>query len=105
MKPTTIILVAAGIAVLGTWAKKHTLEPKMVVGGAVVALTVGFIADGNEKLGKDFAWLVLVATAGAYGDDLFTAIGSAPSMVTGKVGSGTTAGNNLVSGPGGTGHI
>lgn len=94
MKPTMVVMVAAGIAVLGTWSKDKELNPRIVVGGAVIAITFAILSDTQPKIASDFSWLILATTTGVYGDQLFKAIGDVTSgtkkVVTGNgIGGGT----------------
>ena len=73
MKPVNIVLIATVIAILGTWSKKGQISTRMVIGGAVVAFI--FVVAEDAPMTKQFAWLLLASTIGAYGDDLFTVIG------------------------------
>lgn len=79
MKPVSIIIAAATIAVAGTWAEKKKLNPRIIVGGSVLAIAFAFLQDAQPRLARDFAWLILVSTAGAFGEGLFTAVGDVTS--------------------------
>lgn len=92
LQPVGIILAAAGIATVGTWAKHKTLNPKIVVGGAVLALVFAFVEDAQPNIARDFAWLILASTAGAYGSDLFGSIGEVTSGAK-KVATGSEIGS------------
>lgn len=73
MKPVNLVLIATVIAIVGTWSRKKQISTRMVIGGAVVSFV--FIVAEDAPLTKQFAWLLLASTIGAYGEDLFTVIG------------------------------
>lgn len=77
MKPVNIVLLAAVFAVAGTWVKDKTIQPSMVVGGAFLSLGIIVMDDTAPKLAQQFSWLILAATVGAYGQDVFSMVGKA----------------------------
>jgi hypothetical protein len=81
MKPVNIVLLAAAFAVAGTWVKDKTIQPSMVVGGAFLSLSVVVMEGSAPKLAQQFSWLILAATVGAYGEDVFSMVGK---ITTGK---------------------
>lgn len=84
MKPVTLIALAATISVAGTWSKKQTISTRQVVGIGVTALFFVVLTQANEKFAQQFGWLLVAATVGAYGEDLFTAVGDATAGVNGR---------------------
>lgn len=91
MNPTMVVVTAAGIAVLGTWSKEKQLNPRIIVGGAVVVIAFAFLSDAQPKIAKDFSWLILATTAGTYGEQLFKSIGDVTSGAK-KVATGSGIG-------------
>lgn len=83
MKPVNITIMAVIIAVAGTWSKKSTVSVPMVVGGAIVTLSIVAMDEAAPELAKSFAWLLLASTVGAFGEDVFTSVGN---VTTGKSG-------------------
>lgn len=77
MKPVNIVLLAATFAVAGTWVKKKSIEPSMVVGGVFLSLGIVVMNETAPKLAQQFSWLILAATVGAYGEDVFSVVGKA----------------------------
>jgi len=77
MKPVNIVLLTTVVVVAGTWSKKKTISMPQVIGGGM--LTLGFVVlqDAQPKLAEQFAWLLLASSLGAYGSDLFGAVGNA----------------------------
>lgn len=75
MKPTNIVLMAAVVAIAGTWAKKNTINTAQVVGGGFLLFIFIFMQDAQPKLAQNFSWLLLATSVGAYGEDLFTMVG------------------------------
>lgn len=75
MKPVNITLLAAAIALGGTWVQKKTINVPMVIGGAFISLAIIVLDDAAPKLAESMAWLLLASTVGAYGEDLFTMVG------------------------------
>lgn len=76
MKPVNIVLISVALAVAGTWTRKKTISMPMVVGGAFITLAIVVGEDAAPELTKNFSWLILAATVGAYGDDVFSIIGN-----------------------------
>lgn len=86
MKPVSIVLLAATLAVGGTWAKEGTIKPSMVIGTGFLSLAIVVMNAQTPKLAEQFSWLLLAATVGAYGEDVFTTVGK---LTTGQSGTGT----------------
>lgn len=95
MKPVNLVLIATIVAIVGTWSKKKQISTRMVIGGAVVAFI--FIVAEDAPMTKQFAWLLLASTIGAYGEDLFTVIGD---ITTGGKTKERAVDNNLGIGSG-----
>ena len=49
-----------------------------------MALFFVVLAQVNQKFAQQFGWLLVAATVGAYGEDLFTAIGDATAGAQGR---------------------
>jgi ABC-type uncharacterized transport system permease subunit len=84
VKPVTLVILAGAISVAGTWSKKSTVETRQVIGIGFVALVMVIIAQANPSFAKQFGWLLVAATTGAYGEDLFKAVGNATAGVKGQ---------------------
>lgn len=85
IKPVNLILLASLIAVAGKWSKKQTIDSKMIVGGAVLAIGIAVLSEAQPKIAEPFAYLILVAVLSSYGEDLFTTVGD---ITTGKPSGG-----------------
>ncbi len=95
MKPLNVIIFASILAVAGKWAQKKTVDGRMIVGGATLAITFAVLQDAQPKLAESFSWLILASVAGAYGENVFSTIGE---LVNGTRKIAT--GQNPNSGPG-----
>lgn len=84
MKPVTLIVIAATISVAGTWSRKGTVNTRQVVGIGMLSFVFIILAQVNDKFAQQFGWLLVAATVGAYGEDLFTAVGDVTAGVGGK---------------------
>lgn len=94
MKPLNLVLLASLIAIGGKWAQHKTIDTKMVVGGAFLSLFFVVAQDAQPKFAESFGWLILATSVGAYGQELFGAVGN---ITTGTAG-GTTQNTNTSSG-------
>lgn len=81
MKPLTVVGLSFAVAVAGTWSQSKTITTRQIVGGAFLAIAISVMAEAQPKLAQQFSWLLLASSAGAYGTDLFTAVGE---ITTGK---------------------
>ncbi len=103
MKPTTIVLFAAAVSVLGTWAKGQKLTEKQIVGSIVVLIFLSIMADTVPKVAAPFSWLLLASVVGSYGDELFSKVGtlmgapSTPVANNNKTGNATGGGGTAMS--------
>jgi len=77
VKPVNIVLLTTVVVVAGTWSKKKTISAPQVIGGAMLSLGFVVLQDAQPELAKQFAWLLLASSIGAYGQDLFGAVGNA----------------------------
>jgi hypothetical protein len=70
---TTTSVVATGIVVfVGQWAKKDEGPGiKLVVGTMALAIFLSFISQMNEKLGSQFAVLILIGALLTYAQPIF----------------------------------
>lgn len=75
--PVSIILFSALLATAGNWVKNQTLSPKIVIGGATLAIFTAILEDAQPRLAQPLAYLILVGTFSAYGEQLFTGIADA----------------------------
>lgn len=76
MRPVNVVLLTTVVVVAGTWSKKRTISVPQVVGGGFLALGFVVLQDSEPKLAEQFAWLLLASSLGAYGQDLFSAVGN-----------------------------
>lgn len=77
MRPVTLVLIAAIVSIAGTWSKKQTISSRQVIGIGMLTFIFIIFAQMNDKFAEQFGWLLVAATVGAYGDELFTAVGNA----------------------------
>jgi hypothetical protein len=84
MKPINLTLLAALFAVAGTWSQKGTISTREVVGIGTLSFFMVILTQAQPKLAEQFGWLLVVATASAYGEDLFTNIGNITAATAGK---------------------
>lgn len=67
MDTTTTTVLATVVVMGGQWAKKGKGPSiKQVVGGSVLALMLAGISNANEKLGQQFALLILTGAVFIY---------------------------------------
>ena len=64
MKASSLILLAAIIALLGRWAADKPIKSTEIVGALFAALIIGIMDNGSgHKLAMAFAWLFVVAAS------------------------------------------
>jgi hypothetical protein len=63
---TTMVVATAGIVTIGRWVQDRPLSPRVVVGGAVLALSLGLLSEVNTVFGKRMAGMVLLTAAFMY---------------------------------------
>lgn len=66
MNTTTAAVVTGAVVYAGRWSEGKTLDVKVAVGTAGVALILSLIGQGNAKLGEQFGVLILVAALFRY---------------------------------------
>ncbi len=67
MNTTSAVVLAAAIAVTGRWAKGDKKVPmSVIVGIAGAAIFLSIMSEVNEKLGQQFALLLVVSAALIY---------------------------------------
>lgn len=60
-------LVSTGIVVVGQWAKDRQVTPRIVIGGAIVGITLSVLAESEPDLAGKFSALVLMFVLFTYG--------------------------------------
>lgn len=100
MKPLNLVLLASLIAIGGKWAQHRTIDTKMVVGGAFISLFFVVAQDAQPKFAESFGWLILATSVGAYGQELFGAVGNVTTGTAGGTAAspGTNRGSGLPTG-------
>jgi hypothetical protein len=58
---TDAAMLTGTVVVVGRWAEGKKLDIKVIVGSVFLAVGLTVIGMGNEKLGQQFAVLILVA--------------------------------------------
>jgi uncharacterized membrane protein YccC len=66
MNTTSALVLAAALAVVGTWAKNDRVNFRMAVGFAVLFILLSIGADINEKLANAFGILIVLTAALLY---------------------------------------
>lgn len=74
MNVTSIILLAGILVVAGQWAQGKNLDIKIGIGVAFVAIALSAMAQANQELAVQFAWLIFVGAFVFNGIPLFKAI-------------------------------
>lgn len=73
---TTTSVVATGLVVgFGRWADEKEISIKMFVGLGAVAIFLALISASDEKLGSQFALLILISAVLVYGVPIGTKLG------------------------------
>lgn len=75
MNTTTATVITGTVVYAGRWSEGKDLDIKVAIGTAGVALILSVIAQGNEKLGQQFAVLILVAAAFRYVPNIVRKLG------------------------------
>lgn len=74
MNTATSVVIAGGLAALGTWVRDKQVTFKMVIGIGMLALFLSVIAEYNAEFAQQMAVLVLVGAVFMYGPELMTAL-------------------------------
>lgn len=61
------VVLTGVIVAVGRWADDKPIDSKLLVGAAGTAVALSVLSQMNEKLGSQFALLILVAAALVYG--------------------------------------
>lgn len=86
MNPVLASITIGLITTLAKWAKGKQLDVETIVGITVLAIILSIISTANDKLGRSFALLSVVAVSLAHAHTLFD------SVTKGKGSGGSSGG-------------
>lgn len=72
---TTLIAVAALIAIAGQWSRKKSLNATMIIGFFFVALFIALLTEFNEKIAFYLSLLITTSVGLTYLPELLTKLG------------------------------
>lgn len=75
MNTNSIVLFSGALVIVGRIIQGKPQTARVVVGMFFIAVFLSVISETNEKLGQQFALLVLIVAAVGYAPDILSAIG------------------------------
>ncbi len=80
MAPQSMLLLGAGVVLVGRWSQGKTITPEIAVGGVFAALIISIMADVAPGLASAFALLFLVSVTITYLGPVLTNINKSTGL-------------------------